>query len=244
MREYDPADYGERIAGVYDDLHGGILDTDEAVACIAELSAGGPVLELGIGTGRLAIPLTKRGIEVRGIDASEAMVGRLRTKPGGDRIPVTMADFRDVPVEGTFPLIFLAFNTLFALTTQDDQIRCFQSVAEHLGPEGIFVVEAFVPDPSRYVEHQATQTTRLEEGRVILQASRHDPVRQRVDSYHILLGEEGARMYPVSLRYSWPAEMDLMARLGGLSLRDRWGGWDRRPFDSESTKHVSVYRRS
>jgi SAM-dependent methyltransferase len=243
MTEHDPADYGERIAGVYDDLHGGILDTEEAVACIAELASAGPVLELGIGTGRLAIPLAQRGLDVRGIDASEAMVVRLRAKAGGDRIPVTMGDFRDVPIEGTFPLILLAFNTIFALTTQEDQVRCFQAVADHLAPGGIFVVEAFVPDPTRYVEHQATQTTRLEEGRVILQTSRHDPVGQRVDSYHVLLGEEGVRMYPVRLRYAWPAELDLMARMAGLTLRDRWGGWDRRPFDSDSKKHVSVYQR-
>jgi SAM-dependent methyltransferase len=237
----DPAAYGERIAAIYDELHGGMLDTEDAVARIAELAGGGPVLELGIGTGRLALPLVERGIEVHGIDASEAMVARLRSKPGGDRITVTMSDFRDVPVEGTYPLIVVAFNTIFALTSQEDQVRCFAAVAGHLSEGGVFVVEAFVPDPSRFVEHQAFQTTRLEDDRVMLQASRHDPVGQRVESQHVVLGEEGTRLYPVRLRYAWPAELDLMARLAGLSLRDRWGGWDRRPFDSESTKHVSVY---
>jgi SAM-dependent methyltransferase len=240
----DPAAYGERIAGIYDDLHGGMLDTDDAVACLAELAAGGPVLELGIGTGRLALPLVERGIEVHGIDASEAMVARLRSKPGGDRITVTTADFRDVPVDGTYPLIVVVFNTIFALMTQEDQVRCFEAVARHLSESGVFVVEAFVPDPSRYVDHQSTQTTRLEDDRVMLRASRHDPVGQRVESQHVILGEEGIRLYPVRLRYAWPAELDLMARLAGLGLRDRWGGWDRRPFDSESTKHVSVYARS
>lgn len=240
----DPATYGERIAGIYDELHGGMLDTEDAVGFIAELAGGGPVLELGIGTGRLALPLVERGLEVHGIDASEAMVARLRSKPGGDRIKVTMANFRKVPVDGAYPLIVVAFNTIFALTTQEDQVRCFAAVAEHLSGGGVFVVEAFVPDPSRFVEHQATEITRVEDDRVILRASRHDPVRQEVESQHVLLAEEGIRLYPVRLRYAWPAELDLMARLAGLGLRERWGGWDRRPFDSESTKHVSVYARS
>jgi hypothetical protein len=171
------------------------------------------------------------------------MVARLRAKPGGDRIPVTMADFRDVPVDGIYRLILVAFNTIFALTTQEDQVRCFEAVAHHLSPGGMFVVEAFVPDPTRFVEHQTTRTTRLEDDRVMLQASRHDPVGQRVDSQHVVLGEDGIRLYPVVLRYAWPPELDLMARLAGLGLRDRWGGWDRRPFDSASTGHVSVYVR-
>ncbi|HEV3473947.1 MAG TPA: class I SAM-dependent methyltransferase [Actinomycetota bacterium] len=241
--DQDPATYGERIAGIYDEVWGGILDTDAAVDCIAELAGSGPILELGIGTGRLAIPLTRRGVDVHGIDASEAMVARLREKPGGEGIPVTMANFRDVPVDGTYPLILVAFNTIFALTTQEDQVRCFEAVAARLSPGGMFVVEAFVPDPARFVEHQTTRTMRVEDDRVMLQASRHDPVGQRVDSQHILVAEEGIRLYPVQLRYSWPAELDLMARLAGLILRDRWGGWDRRPFDSESTGHVSVYIR-
>jgi len=237
----DPSEYGERIAPVYDDLFGAVLDTDEAVACLAGLAGGGPVLELGIGTGRLAIPLHQRGIEVHGVDASEAMVARLRAKPGGEALPVTLGDLRDVPVDGVFPLIFLAFNTIFALPDQDQQVRCFQAVAEHLRPGGAFVIEAFVPDMTRWQNHQATQTVRLENGRVVLQTSRHDPARQRIDSVLNLLGEDGIRMYPFQIRYAWPAELDLMARVAGLRLRERWGGWDRRPFDSSSTAHVSVY---
>jgi SAM-dependent methyltransferase len=244
MDRYDPADYGEHIAAVYDDLFGGLIDTDQAVETLAGLAGDGPVLELGIGTGRLAVPLAERGIEVHGVDASQAMVARLRGKPGGRGIPVTMGDFRDVPVEGSYPLVVLAFNTIFALHTQEDQLRCFREVARHLTAEGVFVVEAFVPDMTRWQNNQATQTTRLENGRLLLETSLHDAPNQRIDSSLNLVGEDGIRMYPVRIRYAWPAEIDLMARLGGLGLRERWGGWDRRPFDSSSTKHVSVYRAS
>ena len=241
MGGHDPADYGERIAGVYDELYGSFADTDQAVAVIVDLAHGGRVLELGIGTGRIALPLRAAGIDVHGIDASPAMVAGLRAKPGGEAIPVTMGDFRDVPVDGRFGVVFLAFNTMFALVSQDDQVRCFQAVAEHLDDGGVFILEAFVPDMTRWQNHQATQTQRIEEGRVVLETSRHDPVSQQIESYLSLLGEDGTRMFPLRIRYAWPAELDLMARLAGLRLRDRWGGWDRRPFDSSSAKHVSVY---
>lgn len=241
MIDYDASDYGDRIAGIYDDLHGDIGDTEPAVEFLAALAGKGPALELGIGTGRLAIPLAKRGIEVRGVDASEAMVNRLRGKPGGEDIPVTIANFVDVPVEGTYPLVFLAFNTIFALPSQEEQLRCFRAVSNRLTPGGAFVIEAFVPDMTRWRDNQTVQTTRLEEGRVVLEVSRHNPTSQRVDSYHVLMGEDGIRLYPVRIRYAWPAELDLMARAGGQRLRERWGGWGREPFDSASVKHVSVY---
>jgi SAM-dependent methyltransferase len=244
MDRYDPADYGERIAAVYDDLFGGMIDTDQAVETLAALAGEGPVLELGIGTGRLALALAARGVEVHGIDASEAMVARLRAKPGGRDIPVTMGDFRDVPAQGMYRLVVLAFNTIFALLSQEDQVRCFRAVAGHLTADGAFVLEAFVPDMTRWQNNQTTQTTRLEDGRLLLETSLHDPANQRIDSSLNLMGQDGMRMYPVHIRYAWPAELDLMARLGGLSLRERWGGWDRRTFDSSSTKHVSVYRPS
>ena len=236
-------EYGDRIAGVYDELYGSFTDTDAAVATLAELGAPGPVLELGIGTGRLALPLVARGLNVHGIDASEAMVAKLRAKPGGKDIPVTIADFAAVPVDGRFRLIFVAFNTFFALTSQEDQIRCLRAVAEHLHDDGLFVLEAFVPDMTRWTHHQATQTHRVEDGRVLLETSRHDPVGQRIDTQLLLMAEEGVRMYPVRIRYAWPAELDVMAQLAGLRLRDRWGGWDRTAFDSSSQKHVSVYER-
>lgn len=194
-----------------------------------------------IGTGRIALPLAGRGIEVHGIDASEAMIARLRAKPGGERIPVTVGDFADVAVEGRFRLVYLVFNTLFALPSQDDQVRCFRNVAAHLTDDGVFVIEAFVPDLARFDRGQRTCLNRVTLDEVVLGVSRHDPVHQRVDSQHVLLRADGIRLLPVSIRYTWPAELDLMARLAGLRLRDRWSGWRREPFTAGSGLHVSVY---
>ncbi len=201
------------------------------------------MLELAIGTGRLALPLVERGLEVHGIDASERMVEKLRAKPGGDAIPVTMGDFADVGVEGEYRLIFIAFNTLFALLTQDDQLRCFANAAEHLTDDGLFVVEAFRPDLGRFDRGQRTNVFRVDAEQVMLDASRHDPLEQRVDSQHIVITEAGTKLYPVSIRYAFPSELDLMARLAGLELRERWGSWKREPFTADSNRHVSVYAR-
>jgi SAM-dependent methyltransferase len=242
MEGYGPETYGDRIADDYDGFYPD-LDTEGAVETLAELAGDGPVLELAIGTGRLALPLVKRGIEVHGIDASEAMVAKLRAKPGGEGIPVTMGDFADVGVEGRYALIFVGFNTFFALGTQDDQLRCFANVAAHLTEDGRFVLEAFLPDPARFDRGQRTQTTLVDVDRVMLETSRHDPVEQRVDSAHVVITEEGTRLYPVSIRYAYPSELDLMARLAGLALLDRWGGWRREPFTAASARHVSVYGR-
>ena len=201
------------------------------------------MLELAIGTGRLALPLVERGLEVHGIDASERMVEKLRAKPGGDAIPVTMGDFADVGVEGEYRLIFIAFNTLFALLTQDDQLRCFANAAEHLMDDGLFVVEAFRPDLGRFDRGQRTNVFRVDAEQVMLDASRHDPLEQRVDSQHVVITEAGTKLYPVSIRYAFPSELDLMARLAGLELRERWGSWKREPFTADSNRHVSVYAR-
>jgi SAM-dependent methyltransferase len=219
------------------------LDTDAAVAFLAELAGPGPVLELAIGTGRIALPLGERGIDVRGIDASEAMVARLRSKPGGDRVPITIGDFADVPIEGRFTLVYVVFNTLFALQTQDEQIRCFRNVAGHLLDGGVFVVEAFVPDLTRFDRDQRIETERVGLDQVWLGVARHDPVEQRVESQHVVLAEQGMRFYPVQLRYAYPSELDLMARLAGLQLQARFGGWWRESFTAASGMHVSVYER-
>lgn len=243
MEGYGPATYGDRIADTYDELYAETLDTDRAVEALAELAEGGPVLELAIGTGRLALPLSERGLEVHGIDVSERMVARLRAKPGGDAIPVTMGDFAEVPVEGDFALIFVAFNTLFGLLTQEDQVRCFVNVAKHLAEGGVFVVEAFFPDLARFDRGQRAQVTQVDANSVMFDASRHDPVEQRIDSQHVVINEDGTKLYPVSIRYAFPSELDLMARLAGLELRERWGGWTREPFTAESGRHVSVYAR-
>jgi SAM-dependent methyltransferase len=241
MQDYGPETYGDRIASVYDSLYEDHLDTDAAVDALARLAGPGPVLELAIGTGRLAVPLAQRGVDISGIDASDEMVARLRAKPGGADIPVTMGDFAAVDVEGTFSLIFVAFNTLFALLTQEDQVRCFQNVAAHLADGGRFVVEAFVPDLDRFDRGQRVNVTAVDLDRVDLDVSRHDSVAQRVDSQHIFVTEDGIKLAPVSLRYASPSELDLMARLAGLELQERWGSWHGEPFTDRSTDHISIY---
>ncbi len=244
MKDYDAATYGDRIADVYDEwtAREGI-ETDAAVGVLAELAGAGPVLELAVGTGRIALPLAERGLEVHGIDASQTMVDRLRAKPGGDRVRVTMGDFADVPVEGSFSLVFVVFNTLFALPSQEDQVRCFENVAPRLAGGGAFLVEAFVPDPTRFERGQRTSTIDVDVDQVFLEASRHDSVNQRTKSQQVVISEAGIKLYPVQVRYAWPAELDLMARLAGLRLRERWGGWRREPFTAASTQHVSIYER-
>lgn len=242
MFEYDAATYGEHIAEVYDQWPRLPDDTEETVAFLVEQAVGGPTLELGIGTGRVALPLAVRGIAVQGIEASAAMLARLRAKPGGDAIPVHLGDFADVAVPGLFPLVYAVFSTFFALPSQQAQVRCFANVAAHLPPGGSFVIEAFVPDPSRFDRGQRTETLRIATKAVYLASSRHDPVEQRVWGQTILVEEAGIRLYPIQVRYAWPSELDLMARLAGLRLHERWGGWTGEPFTAVSRRHVSVYR--
>jgi SAM-dependent methyltransferase len=242
VSSYGPSTYGDRIAEIYDDAYPD-LPTDETVSMLAELAGSGPVLELAIGTGRVALPLAARGVEVHGIDASEAMVEKLRAKPGGDRLQVTFGDMADVPVEGRFTLVYLIFNTFFGLLTQDDQLRCFTNVGEHLTNDGVFVLDAFFPDLGRFDRGQRVSTTKVETDEVWFNVDRHDAVAQRVDSVHVVLTERGAKLYPVQIRYAFPSELDLMARLAGLRLRERFGGWSREPFTDRSDRHVSIYER-
>jgi SAM-dependent methyltransferase len=240
---YDAPLYGDRMADLYDELPTHPPDADAAVACLAALADGGPALELGIGTGRIALPLAGRDVAVTGVDASEAMVAKLREKPHGGRIPVTIGDFADVPVEShhRFSLIFVVYNTFFALCDADAQRRCFERVAGHLAPGGRFVIEAFVPDPGRFVRDQHIEVRHVGIDCVVLSASRHDGATQRVDSLLVRLADDDVRTWPVQLRYSYPSELDLMAELAGLRLEHRWGGWQREPFTGDSVKHVSVY---
>ncbi len=243
MEGYDQATYGNRIADVYDSLYADLSDVQTMANTLVQLASGGKALELGIGTGRIALPVAWRGVEVHGVDSSPAMVSRLRTKVGGASIPVTMGNLADVPVQGEFKLIFIVFNTLFALETQELQLKCFQNVAKHLTHDGAFVVEAFVPDPGRYVRGQSTATTRIEKDKVMLEVAQHEPITQRVYAQHVIITEQGIRMLPVTIRYAWPSEMDLMAKMAGLKLRERWSDWKKSPFTGTSTAHVSVYER-
>jgi SAM-dependent methyltransferase len=239
---YDAAAYGDRIADVYDELPTHPPDVDAAAAFLADLAGPGPALELAIGTGRLALPLADRGVAVSGVDASEAMVAKLRAKSGGERIPVAIGDFADVPVDGRFALICVVYNTFFALLDLDAQRRCFERVADHLAPGGRFVVEAFVPDPSRFERDQHVEVRHVGDDAVLLSVSRHDAATQRVESLLVRLGNDTIRTWPVRIRYSYPSELDVMAKATGLRLEQRWGGWDREPFTGDSVKHVSVYR--
>ena len=243
MEDYTQKTYGSEWAAEYDEFHAE-LDPTPVVETIAELAAGRSVLELAIGTGRISLPLAERGVDVHGVDISEEMVARLRDKPGGGEIPVTIGDFSEVEYGGTFPLIFLAFNTIFGLETQDDQIRLFENVGRHLTEDGIFVLEAFVPDLTRYVRDQNISVLKVERDSVDLDLARHDPVAQRIDVQVATVGADGVKLRPVRLRYAYPSELDLMARLAGLRLRERWGGWRRAEFGPRSQSHVSVYERT
>ncbi len=243
MDDYTASTYGERIADVYDSFYGSV-DVELRMDVLEELAAGGRALELGTGTGSFALPLAERGVDVHGIEISEAMVEELRAKEGGTGVPVTIGDFADVEVEGTFSLVYVLNNTFFMLTEQEAQVRCFENVAAHLDASGVFVVDAFVPDVTRFDRGQEVRTRLPDLDTVRLDVSTHDPMRQLVDFRHVLLSEAGIRVYPARLRYAWPSELDLMARLAGLRLRERWGDWRRGPFTSKSEGHVSVYERA
>ena len=243
MNEYGSATYGDRIADIYDRLHPGTGSATPEVRALARLAGGGRALELGIGTGRVALPLAELGVAIHGIDASEAMAAAVRAKPGGAEIPLTVGDFADVPVGGTFTLIFAVFNTFFALTTQDAQVRCFRRVAGRLADGGTFLIEAFVPDPARFSGGQRVGVTRVDTDSATLEVARHDALHQRVYSQQVVLSESGTRLYPVQIRYVWPSELDLMARLAGLRLRERWSDWTGAPFTAASTNHISLYVR-
>jgi SAM-dependent methyltransferase len=236
---YSIRTYGDQIAEVYDRYYGSY--DPAAVAALKQLAGGGAALELGIGTGRVALPLQEAGVAVCGIDASEAMVRQLRSKPGGSAISVVIGDFADVEVDGRFALIFVVFNTFFNLMTQADQVRCFRNVAAHLAPGGVFVLEAFVPDLGRFRGGQDVRLITQTDSEVRFDVSQVDFVRQFVTATHVSLGANGPRFCPVQLRYAWPAELDLMAQLAGLGLRERWGSWDQRPFTNASGGHISVY---
>ena len=244
MKDFSKSTYGDRIAEVYDEIYGSLSSpehVDPMVDVLEELAAGGRALELGIGTGRIALPLTARGTDVHGIDASESMVAEMRRKPGGAEIPVTLGDFTEVHADGHFSLVYVVFNTFFGLLTQEAQVRCFANVARRLSDGGVFLIEAFVPDPTRFVRGQNIQMGVLETDRVSIDLSRHDPVGQTVASSHLYITEKGVRLCPVKLRYAWPSELDLMAKLAGMELRHRWSDWRRAPFTASSTNHVSVY---
>ncbi len=243
MKDFDPLkSFGPATAARYDDeLRGDEADT---VACLRRLARDGRALELAIGTGRIAIPLSHTGIQVDGIEQSAAMIEVLRAKPGADAITVTHGDMAEVPVAGSYELVYLVYNTLYNLLTQDAQVRCFENVARHLTDDGVFLVEATVPDSFyRLRDHQYVDAEAVEVAGVTLDVGRYDPVTQLLDESHVTISAAGVRVSPIVTRHVWPSEMDLMAQLAGLRLHHRWGGWNGEPFDARSTRHVSVYGR-
>jgi len=242
MNFYSDETYGERVADVYDEWYTQV--DPHAIDRLVELSAQGRALELGIGTGRVALPLAARNVDVSGIDAAESMINRLKGKEGGERIHIYKGSFADVNVEGEFQLIYVVFNTFFALSSQDEQVRCFRNVAKHLTSSGRFAIEAFVPNLNRFTGGQVNWATKVTEEVVELDVGKHDSVKQSVTSQKVVLKDgEPVRLYPVQIRYAWPTEIDLMAQLAGLRLLERWGSWQRTPFDEESGKHISIYGR-
>ena len=234
--------FGEEVASTYDERTARMFEAasvDPVVELLARLAGDGAALELGIGTGRIALPLAARGVRVAGIDSSEAMVARLRAKPGGERIDVTFGDFANARVSGEFSVVYLVFNTIFNLVTQDAQVACFENAASHLRNGGRFVIETAVPDLQRLPPGQTIVPFRADPEGVSFDV--YDVVTQRFSSQHYVFSRSGVEAHPFEFRYAWPAELDLMARIAGLRLEDRFAGWRREPFTELSRSHVSVY---
>jgi SAM-dependent methyltransferase len=241
---HDEGFFGERVASVYDEHAAGMFDpavVTPVVDMLAGFAGQGGALELGIGTGRIALPLAERGVRVAGIDSSEAMVARFRAKPGGGDLEVAIGDFASTRVGGEFALVYLIFNTINNLVTQDAQVACFENAAAHLGRGGRFVIETAVPDLQNLPVGQTIIPFLAEPGGVSFDV--YDVVSQRFSSQHFDFVDGRVEAHPVEFRYAWPAELDLMARLAGLRLQDRWAGWRREPFTSLSRGHVSVYEK-
>jgi SAM-dependent methyltransferase len=246
MEGYGERTYGERWAPYYDDT---FSDVEDSVIDLLARHAGDPprALELAIGSGRIAIPLSERGVEVSGVDISEEMVALMRAKPGGEAIPVTMGSFGEVPVEGEFPLIYLAFNTIFALLSQESQVECFENVASHLQPGGRFVIDCFVPNVKRFDSYNTrlavSSITSVDEH--TYEMTVHEPVSQHLNTHVVKRTPDGETVVlPVEIRYAWPAELDLMARIAGLHLENRFGWYDLRRFTDQSTSHMSIYSKA
>ncbi len=230
------------VAARYDETIGSWADPDvvePAVEFLAELAGGGMALELGIGTGRIALPLAARGVAVYGIDLSEAMVARLRAKPGGAEIAVTIGDFATARVEGNFSLAYVVFNSIMNLRTQEDQVACFANVAAHLEPHGCFVVEIMLPELQRLPPGERFLPFAVDHEH--LGFDEYDVVGQGLTSHHYYPQTGEYATFPG--RYLWPSELDLMARLAGMELRGRWSGWKREPFTADSTQDVSVWEK-
>jgi SAM-dependent methyltransferase len=240
----DEGFFGERVAAHYDE-RSAAMSTPEAVGPVVDLledlAPNGTALEFGIGTGRIALPLADRGVAVAGVDNSDAMLERLRAKPGAERIHAVHGDFATTRLDQQFDLVYLVFNTISNLTTQDAQVACFENAAAHLRSGGHFVIENTVPALQRLPLGQTVLPFRADpEG---FSFDVYDVVTQRFSSQHFSIVDGRLEAFPVEFRYAWPAELDLMARLAGMRLTDRWAGWQREPFTALSPAHLSVYEK-
>ncbi|HEX5878587.1 MAG TPA: class I SAM-dependent methyltransferase [Actinomycetota bacterium] len=244
MKGFDPSTSFEDATSRNYDAVSMRGDEDETVAFLAGLAGDRDALELAVGTGRVALPLRAAGVRVDGIELSQDMVDRMREKPGGDQVEVTMGDMSRVSTGRSYGLVYLVFNTIGNLLTQDDQVRCFENAARHLTGDGVFVVECRVPTAPAWPGHQFIDVEELELDHVQLGVSRYDPITQILDVNHVRLGAGGPGFSPIRLRLAYPPEFDLMARIAGLRLRDRWGGWRGEPYTAASWRHISVYQRA
>jgi SAM-dependent methyltransferase len=237
-------EYGDRWAGIYDayPAHPSEQDAQPAADLLVPLADGGAALEFGIGTGRMALALAARGVTVCGIDASAAMLDQLARKPGGDTIQVITGDITTTRVDGVFGLVYAVFNTLLMVLTQDGQVECFHNAATHLSPGGHFVVETFIPEFTKLAGTGADLVRSIDDDGAWILRTRHDALARLIHSDAIRIGSGGTQRYPTVLRYLWPAELDLMARLAGFRLVARYGDWRRAPLTVESRNQVSVYR--
>jgi SAM-dependent methyltransferase len=233
----------DRVAPYYDQLTAALPDCRPTVDFLAAHAGEGRILEIGVGTGRIACPLSMQGFDVTGLDNSAGMLARLRSRSDGAKVDVVLGSFTDMPVEGEFSLIYAAFNTLFCANHQEEQLRAIQLAAQHLTEDGAFVVETNVPDVARSDSAGRTLNTgSVERNRVFIEAAMHDAATQRIRTQTVILSEQGIQMFPVMMRYIWPSELDLMARLAGLRLERRYGDWDRSPFGRDSARQISVFR--
>lgn len=242
MKGYGPETFGALNAATYDERHDPGT-TDQAVEFLAALAEGDRVLEFAIGTGRVALPLAARGLQVAGIEASPLMVEKMRAKPGGADIPVIIGDMAVAKMEGVFDLAFLIFNTLFNLTTQEAQQQCFENAAAHLRSGGRFVIETYVPDLSAFKNDTSFQTRKQDEEAVVLEAAAHDAEAQRINYQYIRIDRAGVQLTPLPIRYAVPDEIDQMAARAGFDLEDRFGSWGCAPFTADRDMHVSVYKK-
>jgi SAM-dependent methyltransferase len=244
MDDFDPkTSFGSGVSRRYDaeETRG---DEEDTVAFLAERAGGHEALELAVGTGRIALPLTRAGVRVDGIELSQDMVDRMREKAGGSELEIAIGDMSTVTMDRRYGLVYLVYNTIGNLLTQADQVRCFENAARHLSDDGLFVLECRVPTAPTWPGQQRIEVDRIETDRVALEVCRYDPVTQILDKNHLRVGADGTELGPIRLRLAYPPEFDLMANIAGLALRERWGGWNGEPYTTTSWRHVSVYERA